>query len=1267
MQVRSPDARQLPPAHLTIRVPWHDAGWDGTVCRDPAANTSCLILGRVANDRDDAQEQRTVGRHLSVLAPAERPACAAERGSIMSPTAWTRAVRHPYAVSSPETHGHFDETNFEHPAWSAACVPFRWMLKKNVEGDAEAGTQGLCNELKLGYQREREPPLKFATSWVQARDNQLAVLDTFFSAIEPRASLCFFYAKRTPLVDDPRRVLVGVGRVLGVGEAVEYRYKVPNPAVRCVLWDRNVVHSIRPGFEDGFLLPYREILALAQQDESLRPEEYAVFAPDEYFDQYSYASELLPHDGAIASLVACASVLRRIKERVPGSWDASLAWIDRELNRLWKARGAFPGLGSALTAFGLEQGNLIAYAIASAQASAQREWTEDPWDLVDAVFEDPNVLPGVTAGIGPTWGAKWKKLAPERRALLKLVSRFALSADQALRFFQPTEREKAGIVATDAELLANPYLLYELDRRSPDPIALGVVDRGMFPDPQIRTAFPVPAPSRVEEDIDPRRARALVVDTLETAATEGHTLLPRAWTIQRIRERPLEPGCPLDDDALAVTEGSFAPVVLAVTLAAGRPALQLERLVATREIIREAVRRRLKAPRHASAHDWAGLVDAGLGAALLSDEVERGAEDRARAEKTAALQEIYEARVSVLIGPAGTGKTTLLRVLCGLPDIQQGRILLLAPTGKARVRLEQQTKRKGEGQTLAQFLLKWQRYDGSSNRYFPNPKGGKCADARTVIVDECSMLTEEQLAALLDALGPVDRIVLVGDPRQLPPIGAGRPFVDLVRDLAPAEVETQFPRRAKGYAELTITRRQLGANRDDLLLAAHFSGRPLDAGADEVWDRIAGGTTETVRVVQWTDAGDLHEKLVAELARELSLGSPLEEARFEQSIGGTPFGDGGQMFFWPGKDGQPGAARSVDAWQILDPVRGSPHGVEALNRVIQERLRTRARSMAGQAKFYLRKIPKPLGPQGILWGDKVINLRNSGRRRTWPVTQGTYLANGDVGVAVGEYKTKNQKFLPENLEVEFGTHPGLSFKYWKSEFSGDEAEPQLELAYTLTIHKVQGSEFGVTFVVLPNPCRLLSRELLYTALTRHQRKVVVLHQGPLVQLRRYSDERASEVARRLTNLFRDAAPREFTVGNETRFLDDGLIHRTERGELVRSKSEVVIADKLHARKIVYAYEAPVMLADGTERYPDFTIVDDVTGVRFYWEHLGMLGDPDYAIRWARKLAAYRASGILPNEEGGGPQGTLVTTRDDPGGALDSAKIARLIDEVIRGE
>ena len=83
-----------------------------------------------------------------------------------------------------------------------------------------------------------------------------------------------------------------------------------------------------------------------------------------------------------------------------------------------------------------------------------------------------------------------------------------------------------------------------------------------------------------------------------------------------------------------------------------------------------------------------------------------------------------------------------------------------------------------------------------------------------------------------------------------------------------------------------------------------------------------------------------------------------------------------------------------------------------------------------------------------------------------------------------------------------------------------------------------------TFVVLPNPCWLLSRELLYTGLTRHQERLVILHQGLVAEFRRFAHETFSEVARRITNLFADPFPREVVVGTQRRFLEDGL-----RGEM----------------------------------------------------------------------------------------------------------------------
>ena len=1265
-------ARRLPLHHVTIRVPWHDGGWTGSVCARPLDNTSCLILPRIGEGRRDDVEARCAGQRLDELDRADLPPCVGERVSFMAPFALARTMTHPYKEFYPETHGHFEPTRFVQPPYSAACVPFRWMLRENVEGSAKNGEIGIAESLKIGWVPDREPDIRnhqgnqVETAWVQERKNQLALLDTFFGALRPEESLCFFYAKRTPLSEQSRRVIVGVGRVLSVGEATEYAYEVKNPPLQCVLWERNVGHSVRPGFADGFLFPYQEALALAER-EGADPEEFVAFAPDEHFDAYSYGSELLTHDGAVASLVACAATLHRIRGRIEGPWDQALAWIDTQLNRLWRARGAFPGLGSALSAFGYEwgfkHGSLLAYEI---ELLREREGGGDPWALVEAVMADPAKLGGLVAKLLTDGLRKdWKRRADDRRALLQLLGRCAISEDQALRMYDTTARGEAGIEASNAELLRNPYLLFEHDRRAAEPIAFSAVDRGLFPDEAVRDQFPVPEPSLIEDPADPRRVRAFVVDLLEEAASEGHTLLPRSWVIRRARERALQPSCPLGENVLDTYEESFAPVVTRTVTRAGEAAYQVDRLVECRMIIRREVLGRKKGRPHAADLDWREIVDEGLATLLPEDSEELKLEMRARREKATALAQIFRSRLCVLIGQAGTGKTTLLRMLCSLPGLAEKGLLLLAPTGKARVRLEEQTGMRGAGQTLAQFLIRQQRYNGETGAYFPKPRAPRCGDYRTVIVDECSMLTEEQLAALIDSLSNVERLVLVGDPRQLPPIGAGRPFVDIVRELEPENVETLFPCCGPGYAQLTIPRRQQDETRADVLLASHFSGRPLDPGADAVLDEGEEGKDGRLRLVRWNSPQELHEKLVAELVEALALAGPDDELGFEESLGGARHRDIPWAFFWNRFGDNPGAAARAEAWQMLSPVRAGLVGVDAINRMLQTRFRAKARELA-ETEGWGRKVPRPVGSQMLLYGDKVINVINQRRRDVWPEPAGeAYLANGDIGIVVGQYKTKKLRGLPWKIEVEFAGQLGPKYGFYPGEF-GDEGRNPLELAYCLTVHKTQGSEFGVTFVVLTNPCWLLSRELLYTALTRHQDRLVILHEGSLVDYRRYAGDEHSDIARRMTNLFANPLPREVTVNAQQRFLEEGLIHRTERGDLVRSKSELVIADKLLARGIDYAYEQPLVLANGRIRYPDFTIEDHARGVSFYWEHLGMLDDSGYRDRWEAKRAEYLECGVGSHEDGGGPEGTLIETRDVLGGGLDASVIASVIEEVILG-
>ena len=115
--------------------------------------------------------------------------------------------------------------------------------------------------------------------------------------------------------------------------------------------------------------------------------------------------------------------------------------------------------------------------------------------------------------------------------------------------------------------------------------------------------------------------------------------------------------------------------------------------------------------------------------------------------------------------------------------------------------------------------------------------------------------------------------------------------------------------------------------------------------------------------------------------------------------------------------------------------------------------------------------------------------------------------------------------------------------------------------------------------------------------------------------------------------------------------------------MVRSKSEVIIADALATRGVDYSYERPSTI-EGVTKYPDFTIEDMESGQTIYWEHCGMLHVPSYRRRWEEKLDWYRRHGIRAQEDGGGTEGTLVITRDEANGSIDSARVAALITKVL---
>jgi hypothetical protein len=1209
-----------------------------------------MVLKRIREERNSAAEEDVAGGAWSDLSEAALPACLTERGAALNAKPYSLRSRHPFADTSAETHGHFAENEFRLPAYSLQTIPFRWTRKYDA--------QAIADELGLPFDLSREPQLAFETVWVNDFVNQQIMLDTFFSALVPEKSLVFLYAKRTPLTDDPSRVLVGVGRVTSVGRAQEHAYSEDAAGkLRGLMWERAVSHSIRPDGFDGFVLPYQELLALTERDGTIDPSEFVAFAPDEGFEAFSNVAEHVDHDVAIASLLSLADKVRVIAKHISGAWDRHLEWISERLSELWQLRGAFPGLGSALHAFEIRYGTLLAMDLAQRYCVDGR-WEEDPWALVSRAFEDPTgvLSPQVASQVQPFDGKRLSVLPGERLELLKLLSRFNLTIEQASRFFNAESREDL----TDEEILRNPYRLFETDRHTLEPVTIGTIDRGMFPDQSVRQAFPLPEISRLEGDQDPRRVRALAVHVLADAEARGHTLLPVDQVLQGIRELELDPPCRPSTDLLSLLDPVMAPEIVDASLSDGTRAWQFGQRQKIDDLLRQQVSRRRKGRRHETGHAWRDLVNQSLGD-MPDDHDETALEELARREKAAALEELFSARFSLLLGPAGTGKTRLLQMLCDLPEVRGDGILLLAPTGKARVQMQRNIEGL-KALTIAQFLLP-DRFNPETQQYRLS-NAPKVESAGTVLIDEASMVTEDMLAAVFDALKGPKRVILVGDHRQLPPIGAGRPLVDLERELRPwdSDREPPFPRVGPGYTELTVHRRQTGKGnkgRDDLLFATWFTDEAPDPGADEIWARMALGETDGhVEVRCWQTDEELKDQIVEALIRHISeIEHHHDERGFGISLGGEGTDKG--VFFnatWA-EQNRVGSAARCESWQLLTPVRGKGHGVEELNRFLHERFRKQALKFSEGRR---PRTPRPSGAERIIYGDKVISTTN--KKRSVLGGRKELVSNGEIGIVVGRTEFKKKHYnTPERLEVEFRTQLGNTFVYWPNDF-GDDSAVALELAYALTVHKSQGSQFDQVFVVIPQPCFILGRELLYTALTRQVDRVMLFVQGQPSDLRAYTSSKYSEVARRYTNLF--AAP-DMLADPTGAFLERRLIHRTARGELVRSISEVVVADALNAEGIDYQYEKALRGTDGVERYPDFTAEDPATGVTVYWEHLGMLSDPTYAARWEKKLKWYKeAMHLEPNGSENDKGERLVTSENRLDGAIDSARIRQQVRDVF---
>ena len=398
-----------------------------------------------------------------------------------------------------------------------------------------------------------------------------------------------------------------------------------------------------------------------------------------------------------------------------------------------------------------------------------------------------------------------------------------------------------------------------------------------------------------------------------------------------------------------------------------------------------------------------------------------------------ALRLAAENRVLALTGGPGTGKTTIIKGIIALYDAMEIDTLLCAPTGRAAKRMTELTGQ--EAYTVHRLLGAGWNAEGDTLVFRKNEDDPLRCGA--VILDECSMVDITILHALIRALPKDCRLVLVGDTDQLPSVGPGCVFLDILRSGSVAAVRLREVFRQG--EESRIVR----------------NAHNINEGIHPDWKENKGDFFFMQR-----GTGERITSTIVELCRD----------RLPRSMGFAP------------KD-----------IQVLTPSRKGESGTYALNAALQEALNPQDG----------KKKEKVFGSVTFREGDKVMQIRNDyDILWTKGKESGTGMFNGDVGF-VREVDTDN-----EILWVDFDE---------KLAPYGFEQLGELELAYAVTVHKSQGSEYpAVVLAVGRTPKRLMSRDLIYTAVTRARKLLVVVGDSLIAEnmidnarkTRRYSGLRA---------------------------------------------------------------------------------------------------------------------------------------------------------------
>ncbi len=371
--------------------------------------------------------------------------------------------------------------------------------------------------------------------------------------------------------------------------------------------------------------------------------------------------------------------------------------------------------------------------------------------------------------------------------------------------------------------------------------------------------------------------------------------------------------------------------------------------------------------------------------------------------------------VSVITGGPGTGKTTVINTVIKMFECLGKETLLCAPTGRAAKRITETSNK--EAKTIHRLLE--YTYNDDSRILLFNKNEESPIETDVVIVDEVSMVDVILMNALLKAIKPGTRLILVGDVDQLPSVGAGNVLKDIIDSsvIPTIKLDKVFRQSEKSLIK--------------------YNAHQINQGLMPTYN-VKEGDFYFVKC----EEGEIVETIVSLCTTRLT-----------------------QYY---------GFSKREDI-QVLSPMKKGVAGTIELNKKLQAALNPEDD----------RKIEKKYGEFLFRTGDRVMQVKNNYQIK-WEIPsvegeseKGEGVFNGDIG-QISYIDLKN-----EHLWITFDDHRECQYDFSQL----DELIP----AYAITVHKSQGSEFPV--VIMPMtwaPPMLLNRNLIYTAITRSQKLLVLV-------------------------------------------------------------------------------------------------------------------------------------------------------------------------------